>query len=79
MIIHTTIKSTDLLRLASTIVLRNVTNILTHAFIPYRFSLVGYGCMTCIGNSGPLAEPIVEAIEKVIIYWDIPCMCLSSQ
>ena len=21
--------------------------------------------MTCIGNSGPLAEPIVEAIEKV--------------
>ena len=32
-----------------------------------RFSLVGYGCMTCIGNSGPLAEPVVEAIEKVSI------------
>ena len=30
-----------------------------------RFNLVGYGCMTCIGNSGPLAEPVVEAIEKV--------------
>nr|QIE05299.1 aconitase ACO1 [Halichondria panicea] len=27
------------------------------------FSLVGYGCMTCIGNSGPLPEPIVTAIE----------------
>jgi aconitate hydratase len=27
------------------------------------FNLVGYGCTTCIGNSGPLAEPIGEAIE----------------
>jgi aconitate hydratase len=27
-----------------------------------RFHLVGYGCTTCIGNSGPLAEPIAEAI-----------------
>ncbi|MGI4976856.1 MAG: aconitate hydratase AcnA [Janthinobacterium lividum] len=27
------------------------------------FNLVGYGCTTCIGNSGPLAEPIVDAIE----------------
>src|SRR3546814_1667312 len=27
------------------------------------FDLVGYGCTTCIGNSGPLAEPIHEAIE----------------
>ncbi|MFH1724837.1 MAG: aconitate hydratase AcnA [Elusimicrobiota bacterium] len=26
------------------------------------FHLVGYGCTTCIGNSGPLAGPIVEAI-----------------
>lgn len=36
--------------------------------IPYLktlgFEIVGYGCMTCIGNSGPLPEPIVEAIEK---------------
>ena len=39
----------------------------TYALILYRFSLVGYGCMTCIGNSGPLAEPIVETIEKVSI------------
>lgn len=28
------------------------------------FSVVGYGCMTCIGNSGPLPEPVNEAIEK---------------
>jgi len=29
-----------------------------------RFNLVGYGCTTCIGNSGPLAEPIAKAIEE---------------
>jgi aconitate hydratase len=29
-----------------------------------RFDLVGYGCTTCIGNSGPLAEPINKAIEE---------------
>ena len=29
-----------------------------------RFHLVGYGCTTCIGNSGPLAEPVAEAIEE---------------
>jgi len=28
------------------------------------FSLVGYGCTTCIGNSGPLPEPIEKAIQK---------------
>ncbi|MBA2265165.1 MAG: aconitate hydratase [Chloroflexi bacterium] len=28
-----------------------------------RFHLVGYGCTTCIGNSGPLAEPVAAAIE----------------
>ncbi|MFD1787989.1 aconitate hydratase AcnA [Sphingomonas floccifaciens] len=27
------------------------------------FNLVGYGCTTCIGNSGPLAEPISNAIN----------------
>ncbi|MEJ5116571.1 aconitate hydratase AcnA [Gluconobacter cerinus] len=27
------------------------------------FETVGYGCTTCIGNSGPLAQPIVDAIE----------------
>ncbi|WP_188455608.1 aconitate hydratase AcnA [Virgibacillus oceani] len=28
------------------------------------FNLVGYGCTTCIGNSGPLREEIEEAISK---------------
>ncbi len=27
------------------------------------FYLVGFGCTTCIGNSGPLLEPIAEAID----------------
>ncbi|MDX6806069.1 aconitate hydratase AcnA [Terrihabitans rhizophilus] len=27
------------------------------------FNLVGFGCTTCIGNSGPLPEPISEAIN----------------
>jgi aconitate hydratase len=27
------------------------------------FNLVGYGCTTCIGNSGPLAEPISKAVQ----------------
>ncbi|KYN21853.1 Cytoplasmic aconitate hydratase [Trachymyrmex cornetzi] len=36
--------------------------------IPYLtklgFDIIGYGCMTCIGNSGPLPDAIVETIEK---------------
>ncbi|HSL97712.1 MAG TPA: aconitate hydratase [Candidatus Deferrimicrobiaceae bacterium] len=28
------------------------------------FALAGYGCTTCIGNSGPLDEPIARAIEE---------------
>jgi len=28
------------------------------------FALVGYGCTTCIGNSGPLPAPVSEAIER---------------
>ncbi|XP_043266056.1 cytoplasmic aconitate hydratase-like [Colletes gigas] len=36
--------------------------------IPYLtklgFDIVGYGCMTCIGNSGPLPDVIVDTIEK---------------
>jgi len=28
------------------------------------FYLVGYGCTTCIGNAGPLPEPIVQAIKE---------------
>jgi aconitate hydratase len=29
-----------------------------------NFHLVGYGCTTCIGNSGPLPEPVSEAVQK---------------
>ena len=32
------------------------------------FNLVGYGCTTCIGNSGPLNESIVKAIQDKNIY-----------
>jgi len=28
------------------------------------FNLVGYGCTTCIGNSGPLPEPVADAIDE---------------
>jgi aconitate hydratase len=28
------------------------------------FDLVGYGCTTCIGNSGPLPDPVSKAIEQ---------------
>lgn len=28
------------------------------------FNLVGYGCTTCIGNSGPLPEPVETAIKE---------------
>ena len=36
--------------------------------VPYLeklgYNIVGYGCMTCIGNSGPLPTPVSDAIEK---------------
>ena len=36
--------------------------------VPYLsklgFDIVGYGCMTCIGNSGPLLDVITETLEK---------------
>lgn len=35
---------------------------LTEAMEAVGFYTVGYGCTTCIGNSGPLSEPIAEAI-----------------
>ncbi len=46
-----------------------VTDYLTQAgLMPYLealgFHLVGYGCTTCIGNSGPLLDPISEAIQR---------------
>jgi aconitate hydratase len=39
------------------------------------FYLAGYGCTTCIGNSGPLPQPIVEAIEQDKL---IVCAVLSG-
>ena len=46
-----------------------VTDYLTEAgLMPYLealgFHVVGYGCTTCIGNSGPLPQPVTEAIVK---------------
>ena len=46
-----------------------VTEYLTETeLMPYLeelgFYLVGYGCTTCIGNSGPLPAPVVEAIQE---------------
>ncbi|MDR5683206.1 MAG: aconitate hydratase AcnA [Armatimonadota bacterium] len=46
-----------------------VTEYLKQAgLMPYlealRFHLVGYGCTTCIGNSGPLPEPVAKAIQE---------------
>ena len=32
------------------------------------FNLVGYGCTTCIGNSGPLADNISDAVSKGNLY-----------
>ncbi len=36
---------------------------LTEPLNALGFNLVGYGCTTCIGNSGPLDVPVAEAIE----------------
>jgi aconitate hydratase len=37
---------------------------LTKSLDALGFNLVGYGCTTCIGNSGPLPEQISDAIQK---------------
>ncbi len=38
------------------------------------YNLVGYGCTTCIGNSGPLPEPIGKAIDE----GDLVCAAVLS-
>jgi aconitate hydratase A / 2-methylisocitrate dehydratase len=48
---------------------RAVTEYLTRAGLldpleQLGFGIVGYGCTTCIGNSGPLDLPVAEAIEQ---------------
>jgi aconitate hydratase len=37
---------------------------LTRALEQLGFHTVGYGCTTCIGNSGPLPEPVAKAITQ---------------
>jgi aconitate hydratase len=48
--------------------------------IPYLetlgFHIVGYGCMTCIGNSGPLDDAVSEAVKKGEI---VACGVLSGK
>jgi aconitate hydratase len=39
------------------------------------FQIVGYGCTTCIGNSGPLPDPIAKAIEDRKL---VTCAVLSG-
>ncbi len=39
------------------------------------FNLVGYGCTTCIGNSGPVAQPIADAIAEGDL---VACSVLSG-
>jgi len=58
---------------------RVVTDYLTAAgLMPYLeqlgFSLVGYGCTTCIGNSGPL----LETIEETVVKEDLVCAAVLS-
>jgi aconitate hydratase len=48
---------------------------LTKSLDALGFNLVGYGCTTCIGNSGPLAETISEAIQKNDV---VACSVLSG-
>ncbi len=40
-----------------------------------RFNVVGYGCTTCIGNSGPLPAPISQAINQQDL---VACSVLSG-
>jgi aconitate hydratase len=37
---------------------------LTAALDALGFQTVGYGCTTCIGNSGPLPEPVAQAVQQ---------------
>ncbi len=39
------------------------------------FNLVGYGCTTCIGNSGPLPEPVSKAVNEADL---VACSVLSG-
>jgi aconitate hydratase len=48
---------------------------LTESLDKLRFNLVGYGCTTCIGNSGPIAEAIAGAVKQGNL---VACAILSG-
>src|SRR5829696_5824085 len=48
---------------------------LTHYLEQLGFHTVGYGCTTCIGDSGPLPEPISVAVEEGAL---VVCSVLSG-
>ncbi|WGU40086.1 aconitate hydratase AcnA [Phenylobacterium sp. NIBR 498073] len=48
---------------------------LTKSLDALGFNLVGYGCTTCIGNSGPLPEAISEAVNAADL---VACSVLSG-
>ena len=43
-----------------------------------RFFLVGYGCTTCIGNSGPLPAEISKAIAETTWSWPACCPAIAT-
>jgi aconitate hydratase len=40
------------------------------------FNIVGYGCTTCIGNSGPLPEPVSEIVRERNLV--VACRCSAA-
>jgi aconitate hydratase len=48
---------------------------LTKSLDALGFNLVGYGCTTCIGNSGPLSDAIAETIQSADL---VACSVLSG-
>ena len=48
---------------------------LTKSLDALGFNLVGYGCTTCIGNSGPLPQPISDAVQAGDL---VACSVLSG-
>ena len=40
------------------------SRVVTDYLEAFGFETVGYGCTTCIGNSGPLPEPVAKAIDE---------------
>ncbi len=49
----------------STVVTRYLESAGLHEDLDYLgFNTVGYGCTTCIGNSGPLPQPVAESVSE---------------